>query len=240
MRPALLRSGLLTAVRLLEHRQKESTRALLDEQLPAARALYARMRKALGMAAQKDDSDLPRGLRWLIGQLKTKLASLFDDLQAGRATAREWVVLVKAALSEHHLAALFAGQLSDVVPAKAWKGIVQEVNLQIEFLRNFRVEVQQAPEFEAGWQQRAASYAESIKTPYWRGRTKLLPLPVMPGTGSQCLTACNCQWDVKPINAEAGDYDAYWLLESGSAHCQTCLQRAMDWKPLQIRGGVLQ
>lgn len=53
-------------------------------------------------------------------------------------------------------------------------------------------------------------------------------------------SGCNCKWDVKAVDAANGDYDAYWRLEKGSKHCQTCLERAAQWSPLRIREGVLQ
>lgn len=224
---------------MFERRKQQATRALLEKELPAAKRLYQRMRDALGLVRHKDDTELPRGLRWLIRELKRQLADLFEELQAGRLRPNEWRDAVKRALAEHHLAAIMAGLNTEAIPAKAWQGLVDEVNVQVEFLNNFKVEIQRADEFEAGWQARAASYAESIKTPYWRGRTKILPLPAMPGQGSQCLDGCNCQWDVKPVNAENGDYDCYWRLEAGSEHCQTCLERSQQWAPLRIREGVV-
>lgn len=104
-----------------------------------------------------------------------------------------------------------------------------------------KVQVQSDKQFRSGWEQRAATYAQGIKTPYWNGRVVMLPLPAMPGQGSQCESACSCKWDVKVVNAKRGDYDCYWTLADGSdSHCQTCLVRAENWSPLKIRGGILR
>lgn len=234
----------------LEHvvavRQKEQTRALLERELPNARRLYQQMRRSLGLARQKEDTqadadaDLPRPLAWLIRELKRRLGDLFDDLTGERITPIEWRNAVKRVLAEHHLTAMMAGLNAEAIPGKAWGGLVDQINVQLEFLNRFRVEVQDDATFKPGWDARARSYAESIKVPYWRGRTKILPLPAMPGEGSQCLQGCRCKWDVKVIDAANGDYDAYWRLEKGSKHCQTCLERAAQWSPLRIREGVLQ
>lgn len=231
--------------KVLDLRHKERTEALVRGELDNAKRLYQRLRKALGLFGTKEtqaeaDADLPRPLSWLLRELKRRLAGLFDDLRAGHLTPTEWRNQVKKVLAEHHLAAIMAGLGTEVIPAKAWGGLVDNINFQVEFLNNFKIEIQDDAEFRPGWEQRAASYAESIKVPYWTGRTKVLPLPAMPGEGSQCLQGCNCQWDVKPVNAQNGDYDCYWRLEPGSDHCQTCLERAAQWKPLRIRDGILQ
>lgn len=114
----------------------------------------------------------------------------------------------------------------------------------MNFLRRLfggNVEVQDDATFRRGWEQRATEYAKGIKTPYWRGRLVILPLPALPGEAGQCGKKCTCKWDVKVINAKRGDYDAYWVLADGDAkHCQTCLVRAESWAPLRIRGGQLQ
>lgn len=185
------------------------------------------------------DDDLPRPLAWLISQLKRRLSDLFDELTAEHLTPAEWRIQVRRLLAEHHLAAMMAGLGTEVIPGKAWNGLVDNIQLQIEFLNNFKIEIQNDTEFKPGWEARAASYAEGIKVPYWRGRTKILPLPAMPTEGSSCGIGCNCKWDIKPLDADNGDYDCYWRLEPGSKHCQQCLERAAQWSPLHIRAGVL-
>lgn len=231
----------------LDARQKERTLTLLEGQRENAKRLYRRMRAALGLHGKKetqaeDDSDLPRPLAWLIRQLKRQLSDLFDELTAEHLTPAEWRIQVRRLLAEHHLAAMMAGLGSENIPSKAWNGLVDTINYQIEFLNNFKIEIQNDAEFKPGWEARAASYAESIKVPYWRGRTKILPLPAMPGEGSQCLQGCQCKWDVKPIAGMEDSYTAKWVLERNRAvhHCQTCLERSEQWANLRIIDGVLQ
>lgn len=192
LRAAIIRAGLLAGRYALLERRKERARDLLERELPAARRLYQQMRRSLGMAAQKatqaaSDDDLPRPLAWLIRELKRRLGDLFDDLTGERLTPLEWRNAVKRVLSEFHLTSMMAGLNTEAIPGKAWGGLVDQINVQLEFLNNFRVEIQDDAAFKPGWEARARSYAESIKVPYWRGRTKVLPLPAMPGEGSQCL-----------------------------------------------------
>ena len=53
-----------------------------------------------------------------------------------------------------------------------------------------------------------------------------------------CLTHCRCDWVIHVIDEAAGDADAFWML-GPVEHCQTCLERARRWNPLQIRGWKL-
>lgn len=50
---------------------------------------------------------------------------------------------------------------------------------------------------------------------------------------------CKCSWEVVEVDADAGDYDAYWRRASDDS-CQSCLEREARWSPVRIRGGVLQ
>lgn len=62
----------------------------------------------------------------------------------------------------------------------------------------------------------------------------------MPAQGTQCLENCCCKWEITTLDEKAEDYDCYWRLEPGKEHCQTCEERAEQWNPVKIRGGVLQ
>jgi hypothetical protein len=49
---------------------------------------------------------------------------------------------------------------------------------------------------------------------------------------------CGCEWEIEVIDEDNGDYDAYWRLGK-LKNCQTCLERAAQWSPLEIRGSEL-
>lgn len=238
-RQALAQAGALVAEWTLARRKAaDPTRALLESRLGGARELYRRSRQGYGQTRKLNLDGLPRALRWLIGSLVDALGSLFGDTQAGRLTVNQWYSLVQEKIAEYHLASFMAGNQSEIVPDKAWNGLVDQVNAQLEYLTGFKAEIQAAPEFAAGWQTRAESYAGAIKQPYWTGKTKVLPLPAMPAQGTQCMSNCGCSWDVKTIDEAKGDYDAYWR-RSKDDSCQTCLEREAQWSPVQIRDGVL-
>lgn len=219
---------------------RTETRRLLVGAVPDARRLYRRAVAGSGGKADKANLDgLPRVLRWLIQSLIDSLGDIFGQTEAGRLTVNQWYNLFREKLAEYHLASFMAGNGSEVVPEKAWGALVDQVNVQLDYLNGFKAEVQSAAEFAAGWQARAESYAGSVKQPYWTGRTKVLPLPAMPAQGTQCQNNCGCSWDVKVIDEGKENYDAYWR-RSKDDSCQTCLEREAQWSPVQIRDGILQ
>jgi len=216
------------------HKEVDSpARKLVTAALPAAARLVRRYRRT---QKQLDTSGLPDALAWLIGLLADLLAGLWDDLTGGGIDPQQWYDDVADALAEYHAAAWMAGSGQMKLPLDAVEKVANTVEAQLAFLDNFKVEVQSAAEFAPGWASRAESYANSIKTPYWKGKTDVLPLPAMPGDGtSDCLGNCRCLWDITPLDAEKGDYDCRWVLDSSAKHCANCLQRAADWAPLRIR-----
>lgn len=229
--------------RRIKARDDNATLELLEAALPNAKRIYHELVDRADSKAEKINlAGLPRRLRLLVMELVERIGENFRALTENDLTLAAWYELVRRALAEYHLAAWMVGADSETIPKTVWGRLVREVNVQLEYLRQFRFEIQTDAKFQAGWQERAESYGESIKVPYWRGHTKVLPLPAMPAQGTQCLTNCACQWDIKVVDEKAGDYDATWVLEpaKSGAHCQTCLERAAQWSPLRIRGGVLQ
>lgn len=178
------------------------------------------------------------GIQVLITSLESKLRTVFTRLQNGQITPSQWYTLSARLIARYSLTALMVGlgrqKLTEDELLVSW----ELTNNQFEYLDAFKAQIQESGEFLPGWESRAASYAKAIKVPYWKGRTQMLPLPAMPAQGTQCMNNCGCKWDVRVINAEAGDFDAYWERHKNDS-CQTCIQREKEWNPLQIRGGVL-
>lgn len=183
-------------------------------------------------------SDLPPSLDRLLQLLSTEVADLTLELEQQDRTVDSWQKDMEAALTRYHLAAYMTGQASPVFDRQGIATVQGLVTAQLEFLDNFALVIKSGSEWQRSWNARAAMYAESIKVPYWRGATKVLPLPAMPCEGTQCLTRCRCLWDITTIDEDQGDYDARWIRGSGDS-CMTCVQRAADWSPLRIRGGRL-
>lgn len=178
------------------------------------------------------------GIEILIESLTAKIRALFARLMAKEITFEAWYALMAKLLGRYSLAALMVGlgrvELTDQDLLISW----ELMHGQLQYLEGFKAVMQNAAEFMPGWESRAASYAKAIKVPYWKGKTKMLPLPAMPAEGTQCHNNCGCAWDIQPIDESRGDYDCYWQRHKDDS-CQTCLEREAQWKPVQIRGGVL-
>jgi hypothetical protein len=177
-------------------------------------------------------------LHVLLEKLQNAVADLTAKLEAGDLEAQAWQNGMEQLLARYSLAAYMVGADTSALTASDMETIALIVQMQLAFLDNFTLVIQSEAEFQAGWNARAQQYAQHIIEPYWKGATRMLPLPAMPGDGTFCQ--CHCKWDIQVVDEGAGDYDCFWKLGIvRTEHCQICEQRANDWAPLQIRGGRL-
>lgn len=176
----------------------------------------------------------------LVARLSSLVGTATEALAGDPSRVDDWYDEVARQLRRYTLAAYISGSGTQGTPDKvAQKLIAQYVKTQIEYLGQFRDEIKAAPEWQNGWNARADMYAESIKAPWWSGKTAGYPLPAMPGDGTtQCLTRCGCAWEVDELEGD-GNADAYWR-RAKSDSCQTCVERERQWAPIRIRGGELQ
>lgn len=184
---------------------------------------------------------MPSALRWLLDRLSRLVTTATDSLEAAYPDGvQAWQAELSRQLARYHAAALMAGAGVDTLTSAMTTAVTTDLATQLRFLGKFAIEIQDGDQWKEGWLSRAQMYAESIKGPYYRGATKMLPLPAMPGDGtSQCLTRCLCHWEITELEGD-GNADCYWVMGGTEHHCQTCPQRAADWAPLKIRDGVLQ
>lgn len=182
----------------------------------------------------------PAPLAWLLDRLAKLVRAATDALESEYPNGvQDWQAEVSRQLARYHAAALMSGANTATLSPEARVKVTADLATQLKFLEKFGVEVQSGAEWRAGWNSRAASYANSIKIPYWRGAVKMLPLPAMPAEGTNCYGNCGCSWSISPINEDNGDYDATWIRGKDDS-CGTCIQRERDWSPVRIRDGVLQ
>jgi len=96
---------------------------------------------------------------------------------------------------------------------------------------------------EAQIRNRMSMYANSSREAFFRGQSRARgfepsQLPYMPADGDTiCLTKCNCEWDFSEVRDEGElvGFDAYWRLGGSVQHCDSCLGRAAESSPFQIR-----
>lgn len=183
-------------------------------------------------------------LESLLRQYSQEVEALTAALEAKRITPRRWRDRMAALLARYHYAAIAAGMRQTAVPPEGVALLVRGVANQYSYLNNFYTEVAAAEAFKAAWRARAQMYVQSAGASFHEGDVyrqagRFLPLPAMPKDGTtQCITNCKCSWVITVLDKEAGDFDATWTLGIAD-HCQTCTERAKQWSPLRIRGGVL-
>jgi hypothetical protein len=174
----------------------------------------------------------------LIARLSSLIAAATDALEADPSAVDDWHDEIARQIKRYTMAAYMSGTGSDTITSEARKLINGAIRVQLDFLSAFRDDIRASADWQPGWKARAQMYAESIKNPWWSGKTYGLPLPAMPGDGTTiCLTRCGCAWEVQQLDGD-GNYDAYWR-RAKSDSCQTCVEREQQWSPLKIRDGEL-
>lgn len=182
---------------------------------------------------------MPSALRWLLDRLVRLIRAATSALETSYPHGvADWQSEVSRQLARYHAAAILAGADVNALTKPMTVAITKDLAAQLRWLDKFGLEIQNGAEWQAGWNSRAESYANSIKIPYNRGVTKMLPLPAMPAQGTGCYGNCGCSWEIVELEGD-GNVDAYWR-RSKDDSCQVCKQREQDWSPVKIREGVLQ
>jgi hypothetical protein len=197
--------------------------------------------------------------RMLEQRIATITKPLTTSIAAGVASSDnidEWERAMTKAILEYHQAAAVIGG-ADINDAQNGINLSLRatIALQLGYLHDFAEQMRQSANIgqlrgdvgnpAAGYQSpaqigaRAQMYAGAIRGAYFTATTYGLPLPAMPTEGTLCHTNCKCSWDIITLDAENGDYDAYWR-RGAKDSCQTCLIRESEWSPVRIRGGILE
>ena len=190
-------------------------------------------------------SFLPMPIQTIIKEFLTNIRSWTAALAAGQMALDKWFDLMFGGLARNHIAAFMVGLGDTRITPQMIDLIARTVEFHQGYLENFRADIgASGGDFKPQWHWRAGLYGLSTKQSYWEGEVtrqagRPLPLPAMPGQGTTCLTNCGCEWEIRVIDEEAGDYDAYWKRTKRDS-CQVCLQREEDWNPIRIRGMMLQ
>lgn len=186
-----------------------------------------------------DTTGYPPEFAALLDTYNQEVMALMARLEAGKVTTAAWTEEMQRLLARYSQAARMLGSGGITLMPTEVAAIRHWLNEQLEYLSGFEEVISSAGgEYDSAWLPRAQMYGASTVTEYWEGRTAGLPLPAMPGQGTQCLSNCKCSWDIQWIDRGKGDADCYWKLHPAE-HCQTCEVRAEMWNPVRIRNGDL-
>jgi len=133
------------------------------------------------------DEGYPAGLADLIDKMREEVRVLTARIENAEITPAEWQTNMEALIARYSMAAWLVGADATLIDDFAMQFIVEQLTSQYSFLDNFALVIQSSEDFMQGWYARADMYANAIVAPYWRGKTKMLPLPTMPGQDSQCM-----------------------------------------------------
>jgi len=174
---------------------------------------------------------------------------LNQRLKRGRIESDEWLRRMMGEVKDLHTTALAIGESGrwDNISQEEWGQLGANVQKQYRFLRRWRRQIDQqgVEEFSlAQLNDRAQKYGSAASESYQIGYTgevgvPIGELPAMPGDGTtECMTRCKCRWAINTLDKERGDFDCTWTL-GVAEHCETCLERSVEWVQLEIRGGIL-
>jgi hypothetical protein len=188
-----------------------------------------------------DLSSLPPDLQRVIERAISQVDGLSEQIAAGDLTPDQWQREMERLIARYFQTAAMAGLGADDI-ALLDPAISRMVDIQNDYLANFKTDID-ADGWLGAFAARAQMYASAVKQGYWLGDVvkkvgRMIPLPAMPTEGTQCLSHCLCFWRIETVNAEQGDYDAYWQ-KPASDSCQTCIERELQWNPVRIRNGEL-
>lgn len=182
--------------------------------------------------------DFPPELAAILDALLLAIGALFVMLLNDRLTVTEWQSEMQGLLARYHEAAYMLGVNSETLTQFDLQTVDTFYLSQIAYLAAFALEMIAAGVILETLKARAEMYGGAICAPYWKGRTKGIDLPGYPGEDTECMSNCRCRWDVKTLDSNTGNYDAYWKLAGDTPdgrNCQTCLGRSRDWSPYIIR-----
>lgn len=180
---------------------------------------------------------MPPELRALIDKFLSDIAFESEAIGTGHKSIDAWQKAMAQDLLTYHYAAHLDGHGVRQMERTAQARVNEQVGTQLDYLNRFASELD-----ERGWLDkdaaRAALYAGSIKSTFWRGKTFGYDLPAYPTEGSPCMVNCTCIWDMDELDPEELDADFTWRL-GATEHCSVCRERARVWAPLRVRGGEM-
>lgn len=164
----------------------------------------------------------------------------------GRLSPLAWNLAMRDAVKDLHVSAYVSGRSGrwQDMTQSDWGRVGQTLRQEYEYLRRWATGLYDLDSVSlAQLNARAKLYAENAGRSFERAiaaeiGVRSATLPAWPGERTSCMANCKCRWAFRIISKARGDYDASWRL-GRAEHCRECRQRAIKWKKLRIRGGVL-
>lgn len=160
------------------------------------------------------------------------------DYDRGDIRLSDWVLQmrqeVKTSYIEQYL--LGIGGRNNMTPSD-WGRLGNALRNQYGYLQGFADDLmnRQPPLTLAQIKARMRQYINGSTAMYERARAKAQgapALPEYPADGSQdCRSNCKCHWRIEETETE---WRAFWELEGGADHCDSCLSNNAKWYPLVI------
>ena len=171
----------------------------------------------------------------LIEVWRYRVQDLADDLVTGKLTIQEWTLAMRREVSNIFSSQYLLAKGGRNTMFQADLDAIQEMlTTQYTFLQNFAEKVRVGEYSQAQIAAYSELYLDSSTQSHERGKSARhgVVLPFYPGDGSTiCKMRCRCRWDIEETDDE---FLCTWLLNHAAKHCDTCLERAANNKPLII------
>ena len=185
-------------------------------------------------------------MRRYMRHYEQRVSELANDLADGSISVRDWGQAMEREISSLHLTADAVGRGGlDNMTIDDLQRANQNVDNQLSYLNRWQrqLETGEAPLDAERIRRRAMDYAQNADVTLNRAAMAVRGIPELPATPkdgtTSCLYNCYCSWRIDDIDVDAGDYDAYWVIDRSRDNCPECIRRAAAWSPLRIRGGVV-
>jgi len=172
------------------------------------------------------------------GNRSTRLAELVGNNEIAPI---DWRNRFRQELKEEYIRqSIFGRGGRDRMTQSDWGRVGRQLKDQYALLDNIAARIAEGEFSEAQIAVIQRDFINSARQSYEQSKavSQDVPygqLPAMPGDGTtECVSGCKCSWRFEFTTTEVL---AYWGLESGAKHCNTCLERAREWNPYRILRG---
>lgn len=179
-----------------------------------------------------------RAMQGVTAELQRRMDELSDLYTNGELLLDDWHERMRRLVAETNTRyALTNGALSEADRQR----LQERLRRELDFLDGFRRDIEAGKLTPAQIKARARLYLDTAQISLQERMIAAAGLPAMPAMPRDwttiCRSGCMCTWRFERLGGD-GNWNARWLLRPAE-HCDTCLNRAALWNPIEIRNGVL-